>query len=337
MRKLFPILTIALAVLWVCASPIYAQQKLAQTGMKFLSVGTDPRATAIGEAMTAVEGYSSSMFYNPAGMAWTNNFVDFSLGKNNWIADIKHTFGSVAFSPFHGDWGVIGLTLHSVDYGEMQETIRWDNEQGFLDIGTFKPTAFMIGIGYARALSDRFAVGGNVKYVTQSLGGGTIAASSSDNLNKVDNTTNVLAFDFGILYKTGFKSLNFGMTVRNFSREIRYQKESFQLPLIFRIGLSLDILDFFPVDKETHAFLLSADATHPRDYPEQINIGGEYVFMQTFALRGGYMLNNDEYGVTYGLGVHRLVGDFRLGIDYSYVPFGIFDGVHRFSFQFSMK
>ena len=46
-----------------------AQQKLAQTGMKFLNILPDARAVALGEAFTAVPGTSSSLFYNPSAMA----------------------------------------------------------------------------------------------------------------------------------------------------------------------------------------------------------------------------------------------------------------------------
>ena len=55
-----------------------------------------------------------------------------------------------------------------------------------------------------------------------------------------------------MIYKTGFKSLNLGMSIRNFSEEIKYIEEGFQLPLTFRIGASIDALDFMDVDKSTH-------------------------------------------------------------------------------------
>ena len=90
------------------------------------------------------------------------------------------------------------------------------------------------------------------------------------------------------------------------------------------------------VDREMHSFLMSADATHPRDYPEQINFGGEYVFMKTLAIRGGYMFNNDEYGYTLGVGVQQEIAGIHLGVDYSYVPFGVFSKVQRFSVQLSL-
>ena len=44
-------------------------QKLAQTGFQFLSVVSDARGAAMGEAMTSLQTSSSSLFFNPAGMA----------------------------------------------------------------------------------------------------------------------------------------------------------------------------------------------------------------------------------------------------------------------------
>ncbi len=314
----------------------FGQDKLAQTGMKFLSVGTDARASAMAEAVTAVEGYSSSMFFNPAGMASLKSFVNFSLGQTRWIADIDHNFASVAISPFGGDYGVLGFTIQSVDYGELQETIRADNEQGFLDLGTFEPTAIAVGIGYARALSEKFSVGGDVRYVRQDLGSSAVDFDADGNVLKLDNAVDVFAFDFGILYRTGFRSLNFGMTVRNFSREIRYQKESFQLPLTFKLGISMDVADILPTDNEMHSILLSVEASHPRDYAEQLNIGAEYTFMQIVSLRGGYLFNNREYDYTLGFGLQKSAGRFHLGLDYAYTSFEPFDNVQRFSLQFSL-
>jgi hypothetical protein len=46
------------------------------------------------------------------------------------------------------------------------------------------------------------------------------------------------------------------MSVRNFSQRVRYEKEDFQLPLTFHIGLSMDVLDFLPGVQGRHALLL---------------------------------------------------------------------------------
>lgn len=346
-------------VLGMLAHTMNAQdKKLAQTGMKFLSVSTDARASAFSEAVTAVDMASaSSIFYNPATMASIKEFTSLSLGNVNWIADIKYMHSALAFAPFDGDYGVIGISFVSVDYGKLQGTIVASNDNGYLDVGEYSPKAFAIGIGYARALSTKFSVGGSIRYVKQDLGSSVVnidAASSSDPNGYVwdDNSVGAVAFDFGILYKTGFKSLNFGMSVRNFSTEIKFKEEfeSFQLPLTFRIGVSMDAMDLIDVDREMHSLLVSFDASHPRDYSEQIFIGGEYTFMKMFSIRAGFVSPADEYSLTYGFGVKKNLAGVNLGIDYAYQPFGIFSsantysvmepdnsfgGVHRFTFNFS--
>jgi hypothetical protein len=311
------------------------QKKIAQTGMKFLSLSLDARAAGMSDAVTSLEGFSSSMFYNPAGMARQNTLTNVSGGIVQWIADIEYIYGSLAISPFNGRYGVIGLTFLSVDYGEFQETIRFDNDQGFIDLGTFSPTAFAIGLGYANALTERFSVGGNVKYVRQDLGESAMNLGTGDTPEKEAFDIDVVAFDFGVLYKTGFRSLNFAMSVRNFSEELRYVRENFQLPLTFRIGLSMDMLDIMENRSDIHKLLLAVDAERPRDFYEQLKVGAEYVFMNTLAIRGGYIFPSDEQGVNLGMGVQQsLVGTY-FSFDYSYSDMGVFSGVHRFAFQFS--
>ena len=325
---------VILGTLLVLAVPGNAQQKLAQTGMKFLNVGTDPRAEGLGEAFTSIEGNSSAMFYNPAGMARLEKFASVMLGSTEWIADIRHNFLSVALAPMEGRYGVIGISMQSVNYGNVYETVRDGdpNGLGYRDLGVFQPTAFMLGVGYARALSEKFSVGGGIKFVSQDLGYAVVDLQGTEAANK----TSVVAFDFGIIYRTGFKSLNFGMSVRNFSKEVKYVSEGFQLPLTFKVGVSMNAFDFAPFEHSDHAFLVSIDAEHPRDYPEQFRFGAEYTFMKILSLRIGYVNPSDEYGLEYGVGVREAVAGVGLGVDYSYTPFGIFGNVNRFSLQISL-
>ena len=147
-----------------------------------------------------------------------------------------------------------------------------------------------------------------------------------------DYSLNVIAFDFGTIYKTGLKSLAFGMSINNFSREIAYERESFQLPLTFRFGISMNIMDFIPSMSEYNSLVLSIDAVHPRSYTEFLNIGGEYIFMKTFALRAGYVTKQDDYGLTLGLGITK----FGFAFDYSYTSHKVFNNIQRFSFSFSL-
>jgi hypothetical protein len=319
-------------------------KKLAQTGMKFLNVGASAKLSALGEAATATDQASTSMFYNPAGMAHIGGFGDLAFGQTNWIADINHMFATVAISPEGGDYGVIGFHAQFVDYGKIQTTIRASNNLGYIETGDMTPSAYVVGVTYARALTDKFSVGGTVKYVNQNLGEGIIEATFFKDVTKSDsaytatqtitNSLGVMAYDLGILYRTGFKSLNFGMTIRNFSPDVTFIRESFQLPLTFRIGLSMNVLDMWEMDPDEQSLLIAVDAEHPRDYNELIRVGAEYTLMKMFALRLGYAGPLDEQSLSYGFGFQPAFEGTKLGLDYSYTPFGVFGGVHRFAFRF---
>ena len=70
--NLIPVLMLTLLCSFVVAQDDdddLGTDKLAQTGMKFLSFSPDARAAALGDAITAKTGGASSLFYNPAGMA----------------------------------------------------------------------------------------------------------------------------------------------------------------------------------------------------------------------------------------------------------------------------
>lgn len=338
-RFLFAVV-LALALVRPAAAQVDQQtNKRAQTGMKFLSVTTDPRAAALGDAATALETFSSvALFSNPAAMARHEGFASVSLARTQWIAEIDYNRASLALSPAGGRYGTIGFSLVAVDYGELQETIRADNEAGFLDLGTFSPTALSVGVGYARALTDRFSVGAHVKYVYEDLGNSVMGLGQSEGTyERAANTLGVMAYDFGVLYKTGFRSLNFAVAARNFAPEIEFEEESFQLPLSLRIGVSMDVFDLTGAS-DVHALVVALDAEHPRDFAEQIKIGGEYTFRDLVSLRAGYTFPSDEQGVSLGLGVQQQLGGLGLGVDYAYTDFGVFNTfsrVHRLALQFS--
>lgn len=331
MKKIILLLVVSLMISSLFQLNAQERKKLAQTGMKFLSVSLDPRASALSDAMTTVQNNSASMLYNPSAMAEMDRLVDYSFGTTRWIADINYIYGTAALNLFDGQYGVLGLSLVAVDYGEFNGTIVANNDDGYIDVGTYKPTAIALGIGYAKALSQKFSVGGNIRFVRQSMGTSVVTLDANGNAVSKEHKAEVLSFDFGMLYHTGFKSLDFGMSIRNFSKEIKYIDESFQLPLTFKIGLSMNLIDLTEIDRGMHSLLLSVDASHPRDYPEQVSFGMEYTFLNTFSIRGGYTFPTDEQEFSAGVGFKQELADVNFSIDYSYTPFGIFDNVHRVS------
>lgn len=174
-------------------------------------------------------------------------------------------------------------------------TVRANTSSGFVDTGEFSPSAISVGLGYARALTDRFFVGGNVKYAHQDLGE-SVMSRDGESMTRESNALSAAVFDLGVLYRTGFRSLNFAVNIRNFARELTYAEESFELPLTFSVGTSMDVVDLMPSVGSMHLFTLSLDARRPRDFSEQVEVGGEYVFSNLLSLRAGYIYPTDEQG-----------------------------------------
>ena len=339
MKKYTILILTILCIMLTITLDVFSQQKLAQTGFKFLSVSTDARMAGMADAVTSVVGSSTSQLYNPAGLAELNRTADINFGNADWIADINYTQFTAAFNPFDEYYGVFGISIVSVDYGKLQGTIRDDNpdnEAGYLDTQEYSPSALSIGISYARSLSEKFSIGGNVKYVRQSLiDNGIVAISSTGGYVTEKFEESVFAFDFGVIYKTGWESLNIGMSIRNFATEVKYIREGFELPLTFKLGASINAMDILDIDKSQHSLLISIDARNPRDFQEQILVGGEYIFLESVSLRVGYITPTDEAGLSAGIGLKQDLKSVFISVDYAYSEFGIFGNLHRWSVSFA--
>ncbi|RPI05653.1 MAG: PorV/PorQ family protein [Ignavibacteriae bacterium] len=331
----------AIIIIGLQTSLSYSQQvKLAQTGFNFLSISSDARAGAMGDAVTTIpDYYTGALSHNPASMGDMKSLLNANVSVNNWIADIKYLSCDAVIAPFSGNYGVIGLSFQSVNYGDVQGTMVANNSKGYIETDIMKPTAMALGIGYSKMISEQFGVGAQVRFAYQALGTSVVPDYTTNTVGTKKNVAKTTAFDFGTIFKTGIKSIAFGMSVRNFSQDIKFEEEEFQLPLLFSVGLSANVFDFFDMKGPEQSLILSCDLTHPRSHPEQLKIGAEYQFMKLIALRGGYISGDDEDGVTFGVGVTSSglgLSTANFAIDYSYTPFGVFDKVQRFTVSFSM-
>jgi len=309
--------------------------KLAQAGFEFLSVVSDARAAGMGDAVTSLEMGSSALFFNPAGMANMEHFIDVTATHNQWIADVQHNTFSLALSPAHGRFGVIGFSFQNVNYGDFYGTrVNLGIDAGYYDTGIFTLSANAVGLGYAKRLTDWFYVGGQVRLVRQDLGKSIVPEiSETQDTTEIiaENTLTPVAFDFGTQFRTGFKSLIFGMSIRNFSKEIEHVEEPFQLPLVFNLGVSMNLFDLTGRDNPGQVLFMSIDASHYRSRAEQIKIGLDWHPVKMLALRTGYITNDDESGLTFGLGISR----FGFTFDYAYTPYGVFNQVQRLTLRMS--
>ncbi|MEJ2355944.1 MAG: PorV/PorQ family protein [candidate division WOR-3 bacterium] len=321
MKKFIVFISILLVFLSFNA---YAMDKVAQTGCGFLDVGAGARACGMGEAFTVLGQDATALFYNPSGIGEIDGSFDLCAGGTQWIADINYIYVATVYDA--GTWGNFGFSLIAPDYGEFYGTVVTADGAGYDTTGTFNVSAFCAGVSYAREFTDKFTVGIQAKYVSQFLGENEKGDSTGYYME--DNRVWTPSFDFGLLFYPGFKSFAFGMSVRNFSPRVTYERLGFELPLTFALGVGMDVLDLLG-DHPDYSFNVGADMLHPRDWQEQYHLGGEFGFKDMIFLRAGYKFGYSEEGYNVGFGI----GYAGIRLDYSYSQFDLFDDdmVNRFS------
>lgn len=201
---------------------------------------------------------------------------------------------------------------------------------------------YSVGLAYAFPVNELFSVGLNIKYVHEDLGSVPIAVSSvetdsgtvytrEDRQWKLDHW----GFDFGAFYNIGYKDLVLGVAFQNYSSNMKYWTEEFQMPLTIRVGLAMDILKFWNENDENFELNTAIDLLHPIDYTERIHVGTELVFKKMFAIRGGYKFNYDIENYSFGLGFKFGLGDFGASLDYAYTNAEFFGNINRLSLNFT--
>jgi len=324
MKNMVFIITFILTlVIFICPAQA-GMKKLAQTGLQFLKVDVGTRASAMGGSYSMIGEDATALFYNPAGIARMRYNFNFFITRTQWIADINYNAGGLVKNL--GIWGKIGFSFIFSDYGEIIGTRVASTQEGYIRTGKLDVGAYAIGVAFARELTEKFSVGGQIKYVAQHLGSNIIHEGGEEIENKVSG----LAYDVGTIFYPGFKSFRMGMFIRNFSPQFKYEQFPFQLPLTFSIGFAMDMMDL--LGENENSLLLSLDANHPRDYSERIHLGTEYTFKDMFSLRLGYKFNYDIESLTAGVGFKFNFSKIDVSFGYSYSEMEFFDGVNRLDF-----
>lgn len=313
--------------------------KVGTTSAQFLKIGVGARAMGLGGSFTSIANDVSTIYWNPAGIA---NMKGVSIGftHSQWFADISHDFAGVVVPVSDGDF--IALQATTLNTGE-QEVTTVANPDGtgiFYDVRDLA-----IGLSYARQLSDRFLVGISAKYVMQSM---------------YNEQASSLTLDLGSYLKTGFHNLIIGMAISNFggtmkldgrdlitiadvnttvsgnyNPDARLKTEEYPLPLIFRVGLSMDFIggDDPLVSSDDNRFTLAIEGTHLNDNNERFNVGAEYSWTETVFLRAGYKINYDAENWAFGAGINIPIGNQDFVFDYAFIEFQDLGNVSQFSLE----
>jgi hypothetical protein len=311
---------------------IYAQgvNYVGTSAGNFLKIGLGAKSVAMAEANLTSAEDASFLYLNPGSISWLDkSSATFSYVQ--WLVQSNLSYLAVVFPT---DYGNVGLDISYFGSGDIKETTLLRQE------GTGRVVSasdLSIGLAYAKNLTDRFSVGLKVKYL-------------SENLAAVSAST--FAFDIGSVFVTSFlNNLRIGITLSNFGGALQFegndllvtqvvpgsttnkqipatlQTNSWNLPLLFRIGVSTTAIDL-----DNYKLAINYMIVDSRDYDVRHNLGASFNIYDLVTLRGGYRFNYDETTFSAGIGI-KAKTDFigELMLDYAYTDFGRLNGINQFT------
>jgi len=199
-----------------------------------------------------------------------------------------------------------------------------------------------MGLAYARNLTDKFAIGTNVKYIVENI---------------YHCSATGFALDIGGHYITPWKGLRLGFSISNFGTKMQitgedllvttdpdpsnsgnndninayYATDKFDLPLSMTIGMAWDV-SYLKDNKIT----LEVDGVYPSDNYASINTGIEMsMFNDIIHLRSGVsdlFMKSEEPQYSFGGGIrYPILGKMFLNVNYAYQPNIYFNKNEHFS------
>jgi hypothetical protein len=310
-KSLVLLLGITLAF-WSSGQNSRADQKdfpAAGTGNAFLDIGAGARAVAMGEAFTGIADDITSLYWNPAGLGQVDN-VQITLMHNQWFQNVIYEYGAGSLPVWKG---ALGFSTAYVSYGSMDKL----DESG-INLGSFTAYDLNLATAYGMKISDNLLLGAGLKLP----------------ITVIDNEAQVsFAADLGFLYKIpGLELLQIGINIMNVGTNVGAATQPSQI----KLGLGL-------VEAVTGLKLGLDVSRHIFENPLQVNVGAEYMIMNTLAPRIGYKITTEDaglgsalVGLTVGLGFYYYFQDFVLGLDYAYVPYGYLGDTHRIALSLAL-
>ena len=293
---------------------------------RFLTLGADARAAAMGGAVAAAADAATALYWNPAdlaGLHYRHATFTHTAGYQSTYHDflayaqpIEVRRGSGRERDLLPDQlGTVGASIQYFNAGRLTEVDNTGADTG----GSFTPQDLAATVGWGAELARGFDAGVAVKYVS----------------SKIEGSAATGAADLGARWRTQIPGTEFAYAlsagVRNLGGQLKFAYASDPLPMSVVVGQSL---------RPTRSLTLDLDLTAPRDGPVYPSLGVEWRAPMTegltAALRAGYdgRLKSADVGGAAGLTLGGGLGFRRLSFDYAWTPAGDLGDSQRLSLSY---
>lgn len=322
-------------------------ERAGTAGASELLINPWARSSGFGGMNTAMVRGVESMNGNVGGLSFTKK-TEVVFTHTNWLSGSGVNINAFGLSQKVGASGALGVSVMSVDFGDIDIT-TYDRPEG--GIGKYSPQFINFAVGYSKTFSN-------------SIHGGVLVRSLTESV--ANSKAQGIVLDAGIQYTAGEDDkIKFGIGIRNVGLQMivsgdglaydftdpatgrnykAFKKaQSFEVPSLLNIGGSYD----FKLT-EDHRLTVLGNFTSNSFSGNQIGLGAEYGFKKFLMLRGGYNAESENLDPSKSLNVHNGIscgGTFEVplndrgmtfGIDYSYRVTHLFNGTHAFGARITL-
>lgn len=292
----------------------------AQSGMDFLNIGPTTFSLSLGEAVTVVPMGASSIYTNPANLAFESS-SSLSADYTLWIANVYNSHVAVNLKTKNGSFGFGLLNSSATDFEARTRPGPSD--------GTFSVSYLSLAASYARSIGN-FSIGGAVHFLREEY---------------LINEASGYAFNFGISSHWFDQRIKTGIALLNQGRMNDLIDVPTPLPANLRFGTSAELFTFtLPKNEDLPVWVtLYADYVYPLEEniesnqfshnPNQgfLNAGLSLDIAEIIVLRGGYKSGDTERPLSFGVGITLEA----LHFNYAMIPFNTgFGTVHSVGLQY---
>lgn len=263
---------------------------------RYLRIGVGARALGMGGAFTAVADDASACYWNPAGLVQLKN-KEVQAMYSMLSVDRKYNFLNYA-QPMKDD-RCFGISVIDFGVGDIR-----GKDKSKADTGMFDNQENALIVSYAGNMENGLLLGGNLKYITQSM-----------NPSEGKQSAGGISMDMGMLWKAK-PDMSVGLLLQDVGGSLNWDTgHKDRLPVVIKAGTAYRLLNnqlllAFDVEKVVH------------NKKSRLHLGGEYNLNENIAFRLGVISAYDTFP-TAGLSLKfplLLFTKQTFCVDYAFAP-----------------
>ena len=320
MKHLLSTVTLALVV---CAGVLTSAPALGQieedptqlpelntitTAVPFLMIAPDSRSGAMGDVGVALSPDANSLHWNPAKMAFSENWVEMSLSYAPWLRALVDDMNLAYVSS-------VGRLNNRQAYGVALRYFSLGNITFTDEVGTtirdFQPAELSLDAGFSQKFTDKFSGGFSARFIHSNLTGGT-SVQGADSRPGISVAADLSMYYVNDRANWGKKDgiFSWGMNMSNLGAKMSYTETAARdfIPSNLRLGAAyetiLDDYNSLTIALDANKLLVPTQPIYDLDDPTRIvsgmdpNVGVANGIVQSFYDAPGVVTFDNEGNAT---------------------------------------